>query len=189
MSNNKAVLRREAKKIRKALKDKGGFAGIEQATDHAKMLLKAVDPSVTIGLYYPLGDEMETRLLAQSLQTMGRQTALPVVAGKDQPLQFKHWEIGDPLVTGAYGIQEPEPAAPTVTPGILIVPLLAYDKECYRLGYGGGFYDRTLMHYPVMKAFGLAYGGQIVDKLPIEAHDVPMHGIITESGLILPQKN
>lgn len=184
----KDSLRQRAKQIRKVLKNKGGFDAVEAATHHAKQLIKGIDPSVTIGLYYPIGDEMETRLLAQSLQTMGRQTALPVVTGKDQPLQFKVWEIGDPLVDGMFNTKQPEDAAPTVTPGFLIVPLLGYDNQCYRLGYGGGFYDRTLMAMPIIKAFGLAYGGQIIDNLPREDHDVPMHGIITDSGLILPQQ-
>lgn len=188
MSDNKKILRQNAKRIRAALKERQGFAAAEQATNHAKQLLKGIDPAVTIGLYYPIGDEMETRLLMQSLQTMGRQTALPCVTAPNEPLIFRSWEMGDPLVNGAFGTKEPEPEAPMVTPGFLICPLLAYDENCYRLGYGGGFYDRTLMHTPSIKAFGLAYGGQIVENLAQEDHDVPMHGIITESGIILPQK-
>ncbi|WND04017.1 5-formyltetrahydrofolate cyclo-ligase [Temperatibacter marinus] len=188
MTSKKSQLRAHAKHIRSGLKEMGGLDAIEQATFHAKQLLKGIDSAVTVGLYHPIGDEMETRYLAQSLQTMGRQTALPCVKDKHAALIFRLWESGDPLVKGAYGTREPEPEAPEIVPGVVLCPLLAYDKNCYRLGYGGGFYDRTLMKYPVMKAFGLAYGGQIVDNLIVEDHDVPMHGIITESGLILPQK-
>jgi len=186
--HSKQSLRLEAKRIRAGAAQLYGIAAAEKAALHGLKLLSSFEKHAVIGAYWPLGDELDPRFLLQSLAQAGYQTALPVVTGKDQPLSFRLWGQGDPLEPGTFGTQHPPPDAPQVVPNALIVPLLAYDEECYRLGWGGGFYDRTLAKNSEIKAFGFAYAAQIVDHVPRENHDWPLQGVITETGVILPRK-
>jgi 5-formyltetrahydrofolate cyclo-ligase len=151
-------------------------------------LLAAVPANAVVATYWPIDDEIDPRFLMLSLERNGYALALPVVAGKDKPLTFRRWGQGDPLESGPYGTHHPSADAPDVIPDVIIAPLLAFDGDCYRLGYGGGFYDRTLSLHPHIKAFGMAYGAQFVDALPHEPHDWPLQGIITETGVVLPRK-
>jgi len=86
-----------------------------------------------------------------------------------------------------FGTQQPAADAPIVIPDVLIVPLLAFDGDCYRLGYGAGHYDRTLAAHPHIKAFGFAYGAQFVEDVAKEAHDWPLQAVVTETGTVLPR--
>ncbi|MEO1694377.1 MAG: 5-formyltetrahydrofolate cyclo-ligase [Pseudomonadota bacterium] len=111
-------------------------------------------------------------------------TALPVMRGRGQPLDFHSWQRGDPLETVQWGIREPTASAPSVRPSVLLVPLLAVDAQGYRLGYGGGFYDRTLGGLrrdggPPIIAVGLAFDQQCVDALPRDAYDAPVDALLT----------
>ncbi|UTW54991.1 5-formyltetrahydrofolate cyclo-ligase [Kordiimonas sp. SCSIO 12610] len=174
--------------MRSAMHKMYNMEAAEKAAKHAKSLLKDIPTQACIGLYSSVGDELNPCFLAHDLEQKGYRLALPVVTGKNTPLEFKRWGQGDPLSAGPYGIEEPETNAPIVIPDVLIVPLLAYDENCYRLGWGGGYYDRTIAKYSAIKAFGFAYAAQIVDDLPTEPHDLPLHGVITETGVILPKK-
>ncbi len=87
------------------------------------------------------------------------------------------------LRSGTFGIHEPLAHWPAVAPDVLLVPLLAFDNDGYRLGYGGGYYDRTLSALPRARAIGIAYAGQRVDILPRDAHDCRLDAILTENGL------
>ncbi len=113
---------------------------------------------------------------------------VPVIMGKAQPLQFRLWEPGCAMIPGEFGAQVPE-AGDWMAPEIVIVPLLAFDRRGGRLGYGGGFYDRTLellrMSRPTM-AIGFAYSAQEADMLPLEPTDQPLDLIVTERGVITP---
>lgn len=122
---------------------------------------------------------METFLLEQAL------LALPVVAEKNAPLQFRAYAPGDALETGAFGIEVPEPRKPLVTPSLVLVPLVAFDSQCHRLGYGGGYYDRTLAALKAQGqviAAGLAFEAQKVSRLPSGAHDVALDYVVTEAA-------
>ena len=142
---------------------------------------------LVIGGYYPTGSELDPRILMQDLERRGHSLALPVVVGDDQPLMFRQYAIGDALVEGAYGIPVPDEAAPQVVPDVLLVPGVAFDSSLFRLGYGGGFYDRTIVDLlakrPRLDTIGLAFADQMVDTLPVESHDVPMAMVLTEAGL------
>lgn len=184
----KKHLRLEAKRIRAGAARLYGIKAAEQAAQNGLQLLSSFEKHAVVGAYWPIGDEIDPRFLMHFLEMAGYAIALPVVTGKDTPLTFRLWGQGDPLVPGTFGTLQPEEEAPAVTPNVLIVPLLAYDEDCYRLGWGGGFYDRTLAANSDMKAFGFAYGAQIVDHVPREAHDWPLQGVITEHGVILPKK-
>ncbi|GHF29916.1 hypothetical protein GCM10017044_26530 [Kordiimonas sediminis] len=187
---SKDELRQTAQRLRGGAHTMYGIKAAEQAKDVAMGLIGGMDKSTIIALYHPIGTEMDPRFLGRTLENVGFRTALPVVEGKDTPLQFRLWAEGDPLDKGPMGTVHPSSDAPAVDPDVLIIPLLAFDTDCYRLGWGGGYYDRTLAErFSGIKAFGMAYAAQFVEELPREKHDWPLHGVITEEGLVLPRKS
>jgi 5-formyltetrahydrofolate cyclo-ligase len=112
------------------------------------------------------------------------ETALPRVVAKDAPLAFHRFRPGNALLEGRMRVLEPSPAAPQVVPAIVVVPLVAFDAEGYRLGYGGGFYDRTLAGLgPDHLALGLAIEVQRASPLPRDTTDVRLETIVTETGV------
>ena len=184
MPNDKAQLRKEARAWRKSLAKKTpDFAGA--LARHAGALPLKVGS--VVGAYHALPDEADPALLLERLVELGMHIAFPRVAGRGQPLEFHRIPDGEVLRTGAYGIQEPAAHFPIARPDLLLVPLLAFDRSGHRLGYGGGFYDRTIALLKV-PAFGIAYAGQEVSfkqiaSLPAEAHDIALGGVLTENGL------
>lgn len=145
-------------------------------------LLRVPSGAVVAG-YHAHQDEADPALLLQALARAGAHIAFPRVTAKDVVLEFHVMPDGEILRPGAYGIYEPPEHWPRVVPDILLVPLLAYDDHGYRLGYGGGYYDRTLAGLPDARAVGIAYAGQRMDFLPHGRHDYPLHAILTETGL------
>jgi 5-formyltetrahydrofolate cyclo-ligase len=140
-----------------------------------------------VSLYYPIKDELDTEPLVAALVERGRQIALPVVTGKNQPLEFRRYTPGDPLIGGAYGEPTPDNEAAVISPSIIIAPLLAFTRAGGRLGYGGGYYDRTLAGLRQkggVIAVGYAYGAQEVDALPLSPLDQPLDWIVTEREAI-----
>jgi 5-formyltetrahydrofolate cyclo-ligase len=186
--HDKQMMRAEAKRIRAGAHEMYALEAAEKAAKHGQQLFASFEKHAVIGAYWPMGDELDPRFLMHALARTGYRTALPVVTGEDHPLAFRLWQAGDPLEPGLFGTLHPVADAPEVVPNALIVPLLAYDADCYRLGWGGGFYDRTLAAHSEIKAFGFAFGAQIADHVPREAHDWPLQGVITEEGVILPRK-
>jgi 5-formyltetrahydrofolate cyclo-ligase len=141
-----------------------------------------------------MGDEADPRALMAALAARGHALALPRVEKKNAPLVFHRWREGKALVTHKFGMSEPHIDSEIVVPDVLLVPLLAFDADGYRLGYGGGFYDRTLSSLartqtppanPSAPArfIGIAYAGQQVGVLPHETHDHPLDAVLTESGI------
>jgi len=187
-NSQKLTLRTEAKRIRAGAAKICGLAAAEKASEHGVRLFSSFEKYAIVGAYWPIDDELDPRFLMNALMRAGYRTALPVVAAPNTPLAFRLWGAGDPLEAGVFGTHQPSAEAPEVIPHALIVPLLAYDADCYRLGWGGGFYDRTLAAHSEIKAFGFAYSAQIVDHVPRENHDWPLQGVITEDGIILPNK-
>lgn len=142
-----------------------------------------------VGLYQPFGDEINPAGLVALLSGSGRRVGLPTTPKFGAPLVFRAWAPGDRLVRGRMNIPEPAPDAPEVFPQVLVVPPVAFDRRCYRIGYGAGFYDRTIpslraMH-PVL-ALGFAFAVQEVDAVPNEPHDIPLDAIATDIELIRP---
>ncbi len=186
--HDKMTMRENARRIRMGAHEMYGLEAAEKAAKHGLKLFSSFEKHAIIGAYLPMGDELDPRFLMHSLTRAGYRIALPVVTAKATPLTFRLWAEGDPLDAGPFGTVHPTADAPDVVPNALIVPLLAYDEDCYRLGWGGGYYDRTLAMHREIKAFGFAFGAQIVDHVPREAHDWPLQGVITEEGVILPRK-
>jgi 5-formyltetrahydrofolate cyclo-ligase len=144
------------------------------------------EPCVISG-FSPIGSEIDPFPLLAHLRQKGHETALPIVVANGEPLVFRCWAPGDDMTSGPYGVQEPLPSAREFIPDILLVPLLAFDRRGYRLGYGGGFYDRTLERLrangrPV--AVGIAFAGQEVDAVPVAAYDQPLDWVVTEREAI-----
>ena len=127
-------------------------------------------------------DEIDTMPLLEALAALGHPLALPCVEGPH--LVFHTWRPGDRLVTGRYGMPEPVADTPVVQPGLMLVPLLAFDRAGHRIGYGGGFFDRVLADNPSAMTVGLAFGLQEVANVPTEPHDQPLDMVLTEAGLI-----
>lgn len=142
-------------------------------------------PSVgaVVAGYRAIRDELNPEPLMETFALEQARLALPCVTGPDQPLVFRAWSPGDPLVRGAFGVEEPEPDAPELTPDLVLAPLLAFDEAGRRLGYGAGFYDRTLAALRANRtvaSVGLAYEAQKLKRVPTGGHDAPLDWILTE---------
>ncbi|MBS7811777.1 5-formyltetrahydrofolate cyclo-ligase [Roseococcus pinisoli] len=142
-------------------------------------------PGTRIGGFWPMGEEIDTRPLLEALHARGHVIALPVTPPRGQPLFFRPWAPGMAMASGVFGTQHPAAGA-GVVPDWLIVPLLAFDRRCARLGYGGGYYDRTLALFPQAVAIGVAYAAQEIPEVPLEPHDVLLNAVATERELIRP---
>ncbi|MEZ5775526.1 MAG: 5-formyltetrahydrofolate cyclo-ligase [Hyphomicrobiaceae bacterium] len=152
---------------------------------HGIPLLAAMPGRVVSG-YLPIRDELSVVPLLTAIVEAGRTAGLPVIEQKWAPLVFRRWAPGDSLVDVAFGLKEPLPTSPAVLPDILLVPLAAFDRRGYRIGYGGGYYDRTLALYRKTRqvvAIGIAYDAQEVEQVPDEPHDQPLDMILTPSGV------
>ena len=156
-----------------------------QVVKHLPELLD-LGKGASLGLYHPFEDEFDTRPLANTLWQKGLELSLPVVVGAQEPLLFRPWISNEPLLSGAFNTRAPGDKGLSVLPDMLLIPLLAFDDRGVRLGYGGGFYDRTLADLRLGKgvlAIGLAYGFQRVERLPAEPHDQRLDYILTPAGL------
>lgn len=139
-------------------------------------------PAVVSG-FWPVRDEIDVRPLMIELFNEGCQMALPVVQGRSQPLLFRAWRPGDPLEAGVFGTLQPSARREVVEPDALLVPLLACDREGWRLGYGGGFYDRTLALLRARKfvtAVGVGFDAQFVPEVPHGPDDQRLDWLLTD---------
>jgi 5-formyltetrahydrofolate cyclo-ligase len=146
----------------------------------------ALDRDVAVAGYWPIGSEADPRMLARAMAARGHGIVLPCVVGATRTLVFRSWREGEPLQTNIHGALEPLADKPQHVPAAILVPLLAFDKGGFRLGYGGGYYDRTLAGLRArghVLAIGIAYGGQETESLPREPHDQPLDMIVTEKGV------
>jgi 5-formyltetrahydrofolate cyclo-ligase len=154
----------------------------KQAADRFFAHVTVPDGAI-VSAYWPMGDELDPRPLIHRIQGAGHTIGLPVVVAKGAPLMFRDWTPETRFIPGGFKTEVPEPTAPEVVPTILLVPLLAFDLKGYRLGYGGGFYDRTLVKLRAsakIMAIGFAYEGQMVAEVPRAEYDQPLDAILTE---------
>lgn len=150
----------------------------------AMAFLNRFEPG-TLSAYYPFETEIDCLPLLGALRERRWRVGLPVAPGRGRPLEFRLWAPGEPLATGPFGILAPPDCAETVMPDVFLVPMLAFDRRGYRLGYGGGYYDRTLAlarTERTVSAVGLAFDAQRVDRCPVDDYDQPLDAIITETG-------
>lgn len=132
--------------------------------------------------YWPMPHEIDVRPLLEILAARGQTLCLPETTAPGTPLRFRAFAPGARMVRGRYNTRHPEGAV--LTPDVLLIPLLAFDAQGHRLGYGGGYYDRTLNRLPRALRLGCAFAAQQVAAVPHAAHDLPMHAIATETGLL-----
>jgi 5-formyltetrahydrofolate cyclo-ligase len=142
-------------------------------------------PSI-LGGYWPIRREFNPLPLMQQLLGQGVHIALPAMLARDAPLQFRLWQPGTRLAVGSWGIPYPADGA-TVLPDTLIVPLLGFDLAGYRLGYGGGYYDRTIAALsPAPRLLGVGFAAARLATIYPQSHDIRMHRIITDSATLDP---
>jgi 5-formyltetrahydrofolate cyclo-ligase len=178
----KSEARKRATRVRREAHDiAGGMAANQLAS-----LRFPVSPAArfdVVSAFFPYKSEIDTRPLLGRLAGEGWTTALPIVIALGEPLVFRRWMPGQPTRPGTWDIPQPTEEAPVVEPDVLLVPMLAFDRRGYRLGYGGGFYDRTLETLRARKtitAIGVAYAAQEVDSVVRGAHDQPLDYVMTE---------
>ncbi len=182
--DKKSALRTAALSRRKGLRDEIARQHADLARQHFFLNVPLNDQSI-VAVYWPIRGEMDTRALLGQLIDQGTVTCLPEVVGDNQPLKFRQWDGMSPLDAGDFGTMQPGPHAPEVTPNVILLPLAAFDAAGYRLGYGKGFYDRTLAEMqsrPLLIGYG--FSTQQVDAIPAEAHDVRMDMMISELGML-----
>lgn len=177
----KSDLRREADRRRRALAQPAHATRLAAYADTL-----ALRPGAVVAGYAAFRDEADPRPLMLALAARGHPLALPAIVAPAAPLRFHRWCESDAMVTHAYGQREPHPDCPLAVPEVLLVPLLAFDGAGHRLGYGGGYYDRTLAALRavgLVTAIGIAYAGQAVGVVPHGEHDQRLDAVLTEDGL------
>lgn len=183
LDDAKAIARKHAKAQRAEAVVPG--AGVELAAGFfAGIELSAAQ---VVSVFWPLEGEIDTLPLMKGLHERRCQVVLPVMQGAGLPLIFRTWSPGDKLDPAGYGTQEPRADKPLADPSLLVVPLLAFDRHGYRLGYGGGFYDRTLQRLRAaasVTTVGIAFAGQEVAAVPRGPYDQRLDFIVTEREVI-----
>jgi 5-formyltetrahydrofolate cyclo-ligase len=181
----KSALRASQKVVRKAAAERYGAAAAQALRDHG-LAFTGVRSPAAISAFFPIGDELDPMPLLERMMGEGYSVCLPVMEGKGKPLVFRAWKPGDDLATVTWGIREPLASAPVVEPDIVLAALLAFDDRGYRLGYGGGFYDRTLARLRAIKpsavVVALAFDELHVDAVPHNDYDERVDWVLTPSG-------
>lgn len=182
----KAALRAVARERRRRLHElhcAEGDPGVD-ALNRYREVFPSLPADFPLAAYWPLEDEFDPRPLIASLHLDRVQIGLPVVAGRGMPLRFREWTPESEMRRGHFGVMVPPEEAGEIVPALLFVPLLAWDATGYRLGYGGGYYDRTLSALRAggrrVTAVGLAYEGQQVRHVPRDDTDVPLDWLVSE---------
>ncbi|HEX2654005.1 MAG TPA: 5-formyltetrahydrofolate cyclo-ligase [Xanthobacteraceae bacterium] len=181
----KVLLRRDALARRDAIPAEQRAAAAE--TIAARDFPVAVPPQAIVSGFFPMRSEINPIALLRRLADRSAKLAFPVVVKRGSPLLFRAWSFGEPLSSGVWGIREPLPEAPEVDPDILIVPMAAFDRTGHRIGYGAGYYDRTITRLRSIKpvvAVGVAFAAQEIDAVPAHAHDARLDLVLTEREVI-----
>lgn len=188
----KRALRSRLRAARAGWRSNAGLhAGVALAGTLAGCLASSGRRPGPVSAYWPMGDEFDVLPALRALEADGWGCCLPVVAQRGGPLVFRAWRTGDLLIDGGFGTSVPTAAAIVVVPRVLLVPLLAFDARGFRLGYGGGYYDRTLAalrRTGDVLAIGVAFAAQEIDQVPCEDFDERLDLIATERGLIVPDR-
>jgi 5-formyltetrahydrofolate cyclo-ligase len=184
LQEQKRRLRAEMRDKRRALENNNK----ESPAQLADIFLRHIrlEKDAVVASYCAVRDEMDPAALNEALRAKKHKIALPVITGKRKPLIFRLYEPGDRLLANPLSILEPSSSAQGVEPDVLLIPLLAFDRERNRLGYGGGYYDRTIKELRARKpilAFGIAYACQEVAEIPTGPNDIPLDRIVTEINI------
>lgn len=181
----KAALRGPMRERRSAMAEAAPDAGSRVASLVAASF--APPSGTVVAGYWPMRDELDPRPTLSELSARGCRIALPAVIGYGQPLVFRAWESDEPLQDGPFGTIQPGEEADVLEPQLLLVPMVAFDRSGRRLGYGGGFYDRTLAALRgrfAVQAIGIAYADQEVESVPAGPEDARLDGVVTERAYL-----
>jgi 5-formyltetrahydrofolate cyclo-ligase len=187
----KQSLRRDAIERRRLAALESGPAASIAVRDHLLKGLARLDGGGRrriVSAYWPTAQELDIRPTLAALHERGYLCALPVVEAKGRPLLFRRWTPDTTLRAAGFGLLEPEATAPLVAPQLILVPLLAFDGEGFRLGYGAAYYDVTLATLRLQGdvfAVGTGFAAQEIPSVPREAHDQRLDAVVTEAGLRL----
>jgi 5-formyltetrahydrofolate cyclo-ligase len=184
-NEQKSELRAQALARRDALPPQERAAAAEAIA--ARGFPLPVTPGAIVAGFFPMRSEINPMPLLRKLHAAGAGLALPAVAGRERPLIMRAWAFGAPLKSGVWGIREPLPEAGEVFPDILLVPLLAFDRLGHRIGYGVGYYDRTIERLRAMKrivAAGIAFAAQEIASVPATPRDAHLDLVLTEREVI-----
>lgn len=179
----KAALRIKAHAMRAALPQSMRADAAQAVMQHFfhAVPLQAAD---VVAAYWRIRDELDCQPILVRLMDTNQTVVLPVVVGPEAPLDLRVWEQGASLYEAGFGTLAPSELAPRAEPDIVLMPLLGFDAQGTRLGYGGGYYDRTLAGMRKKpRLIGLAFAAQELDAIPREAHDIPLDAIVTENGV------
>ena len=181
----KKGMRAEAKLRRaEAFARHGTAAGVALAR-HGLDFVGSLGAGTVVSGFSAIGEEIDPQPLMLQVASKGCRLALPTMQGKGCPLVFRSWSPGDQMAAAVWGIAEPLPSREVLMPDVVLVPLLVFDAAGYRLGYGGGFYDRSLDElraHKLIVAVGIAYDEQRLDAVPHLDYDQPLDWVLTPSG-------
>jgi 5-formyltetrahydrofolate cyclo-ligase len=166
----------------------GGMGAARQAAGHALRLLAGLPRARAVAGYLPIRTEIDPRPAMLALHGLGYTVCVPVIEAQARPLLFRTWTPNVHLEPGPFNVMVPA-GGDWVEPDALLVPLISFDDAGHRLGYGGGFYDRTLhalRAHREVRGFGFAYEGQHVPEVPRGLTDAPLDAMVTEAGARLP---
>lgn len=189
VADAKEQLRTHARGLRaEAARVAGPQAGVRLAARLLAGLPElGVDKGQVVSAFWPLAGEVDLRPLIACLDGAGYEVALPVVVQKSAPLIFRRWTPETQMEQGAYGTSHPVATSDQVAPVCVITPLLAFDAKGYRVGYGGGYYDRSLEQLRAkghVVAVGAGYAGQQVETVPHDDKDQPLNAVVTDSAFL-----
>jgi len=184
----KALMRKDAASRRAAL-----MSEQPKAPQHLAGFAAALIESFGVGVYaayLPIRSELSPIALVGELVAAGMTTVMPITPEPENPLSFHQWATGMPLAEGPYGTKQPPSANTKIDPDVILAPMLAFDAGCWRLGYGGGFYDRTIANLRDkerdVRVIGLAFSGQKVAAVPTGPYDMALDAVLTPEGLVWP---
>jgi len=188
VDEQKSHLRDQARRTRSELASAAPSGSQTAFIGNLQRALDGLPAWQVISGYLAIGDEIDPLPMFHQLKDAGKTCVLPVVIAREQPLIFRTWEPECLLENGPLNTRHPGAAMPTADPDVLLVPLLAFARDGYRLGWGGGFYDRTLAAYReqgrAVVSIGIAYSGQEVDNVPHDVYDQRVDFVVTEAGII-----
>ncbi len=184
IADEKQAARKAAMTQRKAAHEAAQGAG-EAAAMHLLAWLETQPDIRAISGYMPIHTELDILPTMHALHARGYALSVPVIIGKAMPLKFSVWTPEAKMIKGPFGAMVPETNR-WQRPDLLLCPMLAFDATGQRMGYGGGFYDRTIAGLAPVRAMGFAYAGQMTRNLPSEPTDMPLDGVITETGIFWP---
>jgi len=186
LDEEKSAFRKNAIKVRALLAGAANENAAVALADNLLPLIAGRGAGISVSGYLAIGDEIDLMPALVAFHVGGLKCCLPVVLGAGRALIFRQWQAGDSLEKGPLGTLHPEPENSEITPDVVLVPLLAYDTDGNRIGWGGGFYDRTLAALRQcgnVLAVGIAFEGQRAERLPRGPNDVALDCVVTETAV------